>query len=500
MSHLVKQAGLLSAADFSRLAIKALVGFILARLFTQADYGSFRQLYLVYTTFSALLLLGLPQSILYFLPKIKDENSRSQFIKQCMIVFSALGILFTIGLFFFRHLLSVLFHNPALEVLLLLYCLYPIFAFVSLFYNYTMLAVQKPHSVAKFTLFSILVEAICVIGAAFITRDLFYTTIGILIAALIQYLYAMISLRGYAARSFHFDKELLHEQLRFSLPIGLAAIVSLLAIQIDKFVISSYYSPEIFAVFSVGAMEVPLIGIVLNAVNSVLMPELSKLDIVKDRARIEDIFRSAVRNNALMIFPMFVFFFIFAKDFLIILYSSRYVHAAVFFRIYLITMPLRIAIYSTLIQIGAKTKFLFYSSIFSLVLNLALNLILVHFVGQVGPAWSTVIVIYLTVFLYISVFKYALHFRIRRLFPIPDILKTAMTATITGVLVLPVLMLHWNSWFRFILAGIVYFALFILFGSLFNVIKPYDRDLVKKIVKGGWERFRGTAAADNSLG
>jgi O-antigen/teichoic acid export membrane protein len=500
MSHLVKQAGLLSVADFSRLAIKALVGFILARLFTQADYGSFRQLYLVYTTFSALLLLGLPQSILYFLPKIKDEKKRSQFVQQCMVVFSVLGVLFSIGIFIFRHLLSVLFHNPALEVLLFLYCLYPIFAFVSLYYNYTMLAFQNTRSVAKFTIFSIIVEALCVLGAAFITRDLFYTTVGILLAALIQYLYAMINLRGYSSRSFHFDANLLREQLHFSLPIGLAAIVGLLAIQIDKFVISSYYSPEIFAVFSVGAMEVPLISIVLTAVNSVLMPELSKLDINKDRNRIEDIFRSAVRNNTLMIFPMFVFFFIFAKDFLVILYSERYAQAVIFFRIYLITMPLRIVIYNTLIQVGAKTKFIFYTSIIALVLNLILNLVLVHFMGQVGPAWSTVIVIYMTVILFICMFKYSLHFRIRRLFPISDILKTAITAGLTGALILPVLLLHWNAWFRFILAAVAYLALYILLGSMLNVIKPYDRDLVRNMIKGGWKRLRGTASPDNEIG
>ncbi|HPT71815.1 MAG TPA: oligosaccharide flippase family protein [Candidatus Cloacimonadota bacterium] len=500
MSHLVKQAGLLSAADFSRLAIKALVGFILARLFTQADYGSFRQLYLVYTTFSALLLLGLPQSILYFLPKIKDEAKRSLFIRQCLIVFSVLGILFSAFMFLFRHPISLLFHNPSLELLLVLYCLYPIFSFISLHYNYTMLAEQKPKSVAIFTIFSIVVESICVLGAAFITRNLFYTTIGILAAALIQYLYAMISLRKYEVKEFHFDLEILKEQLHFSLPIGLSAIVSLLAIQIDKFVISSYYSPEVFAVFSVGAMEVPLIGIILNAVNSVIMPELSKLDIIKDKERIEDIFRSSVRNNALMVLPMFVFFFIFAKDFMVILYSAKYIHATIFFRIYLLTMPLRIAVYSTLIQVGAKTKFLFYSSVLSLVMNLAMNLVLVHLVGQIGPAISTVIVIYISIALYIWVFKYQLGFRLRRLFPVPDIFKTILTSILTGVLVVPILLLHWNSWFRFILAGVCYFALFFLLGSLFNVIKPYDRGLAMSMIREGWTRLRGVDAADNSIG
>ena len=65
MSELPKQAGILSATEFFRLAIKAVIGIALAHLLTPSELGSYRQLFLIYTTFSTLLLLGIPQSMLY---------------------------------------------------------------------------------------------------------------------------------------------------------------------------------------------------------------------------------------------------------------------------------------------------------------------------------------------------------------------------------------------------------------------------------------------------
>ncbi|MDD3144384.1 MAG: hypothetical protein PHG32_09405, partial [Candidatus Cloacimonetes bacterium] len=56
-----KQAGLLTTVEFIRFGLKSLVGIILARILVPAELGSYRQLFLIYSTFSTLLLLGIPQ-------------------------------------------------------------------------------------------------------------------------------------------------------------------------------------------------------------------------------------------------------------------------------------------------------------------------------------------------------------------------------------------------------------------------------------------------------
>ncbi|HPH93690.1 MAG TPA: oligosaccharide flippase family protein, partial [Candidatus Cloacimonas sp.] len=127
MSELPKQAGILSATEFFRLAVKAVVGISLARLLTPAELGSYRQLFLIYTTFSTLLLLGIPQSMLYFLPKAESPEKQNALISRCLNIISMLGLVFALCLLIFRGVIATLFHNPALEKLLIIYALYPAF-------------------------------------------------------------------------------------------------------------------------------------------------------------------------------------------------------------------------------------------------------------------------------------------------------------------------------------------------------------------------------------
>ena len=76
MSELSKQAGMLSATEFFRFFVKSLIGIALARLITPAELGSYRQLFLIYSTFSTLLLFGIPQSLLSC-PNVPQVNSRN---------------------------------------------------------------------------------------------------------------------------------------------------------------------------------------------------------------------------------------------------------------------------------------------------------------------------------------------------------------------------------------------------------------------------------------
>ncbi|MCD8480520.1 MAG: hypothetical protein LRZ88_10070 [Candidatus Cloacimonetes bacterium] len=69
MTNLSRQAALLSMADFFRFFLKTIIGIALARLLSPQDLGSYRQLFLIYSTLAGVLLLGFPQSMQYSCPK-----------------------------------------------------------------------------------------------------------------------------------------------------------------------------------------------------------------------------------------------------------------------------------------------------------------------------------------------------------------------------------------------------------------------------------------------
>ena len=188
MSELPKQAGILSATEFFRLAIKAVIGIALAHLLTPSELGSYRQLFLIYTTFSTLLLLGIPQSMLYFLPKAESPEKQNALITRCLNLISLLGLIFALCLLIFRKPIATLFNNPALEKLLILYALYPVFLFVTQFFSSVMLGLKQPFKAATFTIFAIIADFILIVGSAFLTRNLTIIVCGVISSAFLQWL------------------------------------------------------------------------------------------------------------------------------------------------------------------------------------------------------------------------------------------------------------------------------------------------------------------------
>ena len=111
MNDLSKQAGLLSLADFTRFFIKTLIGIALARLLSPADLGSYRQLFLIYSTLSGILMLGFPQSMLYFLPKAGSSKEIKALVNRTVNVISILALLCAAIIFFSRNQIARSFNN-----------------------------------------------------------------------------------------------------------------------------------------------------------------------------------------------------------------------------------------------------------------------------------------------------------------------------------------------------------------------------------------------------
>ena len=478
-----RQAGMLTAAEFIRFGFKSLVGIFLARILTPADLGTYRQLFLIYATFSTLLLLGIPQSVLYFLPKLRHIDSKAEFITRAMNLITLLAFVFGLGIFLFRGLIARIFNNPQLDALLLLFAVYPLFLFVTQIYSSVMLGLKQPAKTAVFTLFSVGTDFVLILGVALLTRNLSLIVLAVMLSAFLQWAYAQWQLSGFRAKTT-FDPSFYRDVFQYSLPLGLASIVGMLSVQLDKLVISGFFTPEQYAVFSIGAMELPFISILNNSVNAILLPHVSA-----DPGQLSDVYRASVRKNALIIFPFAALGFLFAKPLITLLYTDVYLAAVPYFRVYLLILPLRVATYGIIFMALKKTKYIMTNAIVTLGLNLILNLILVKTIGMMGAAIATVIVTWLSVALYLHWIKNKLQLSLKALFPVKAIVKTALVAAAAGLLSAGVLWIFGGDWgFQFLSLG-VYLISYLGLGRLLNAILPYDVDYVRNLAAQTLARF-----------
>ncbi|HOZ00569.1 MAG TPA: oligosaccharide flippase family protein [Candidatus Syntrophosphaera sp.] len=472
-----KQAGMLTSVEFIRFGCKALVGVILARILLPAELGSYRQLFLIYTTFSTLMLLGIPQSVLYFLPKFRHSETKAEFITRTVNLVSWLAFLFAAGIFLLRGLIARVFHNPELDTLLVIYAIYPLFMFITQIYSSVTLGLQQPVKTATFTLFTVATDLLFILGAALLTKDLSRIVLGVMISAFMQWAFAQWQLSRYRIKA-SFDPNYYRDVFNYSLPLGLSSIIGMLSIQLDKLVVSGFFTPAQYAVFSIGAMELPFISILNNSVNAILLPHISG-----DTAQMEQIYRAAVRKNALIIFPFSMLAFIFAKPLITLLYTNTYAASVPYFQVYLLVLPLKVATYGIIFMAMQKTRYIMVNSLLTLGLNLVLNLILVKAIGMMGAALATVIVTWLSVAIYMFWIKNHLKLRLNDLFPWKAIMRTALATVVAGALSMAVFFAFGQDWIWQFAALAVFAAAFILVGRGLNAILPYDVAYVKTLFR-----------------
>lgn len=470
MSNLSKQAGLLSIADFTRFVIKTLLGMALARLLLPAELGSYRQLHLIYATLSGILLLGFPQGMMYFLPKAKDEETVGRLIARTMNIVAGLAFICALTIFFSRSFIANSFQNPALIRLLAIFSLYPLLLFYGSLYNFTMLGLKEPGKAAAFALFSIISDFVIVLTAALIFRTLTAIVYASLISAFLQWLWALFGLRK-KSHSFELKNfEGFKEQTAYTIPLGISFIIGILCVQLDKLMISGFFRPEEFAVFSLGAMELPLIGVLINSVNAILLPNLNS----DNHDQTAAIFRSSVRKNSLIIMPLAVVFYIFASELMLFFYGKLYLDAAIYFRIYLFILPLRTATHALIFQAYGKTKLVMLDSLIMLTANAILNYILIRSLGMKGAAIATVIVSWLMAMIYLLQMKYHLKIKVSRFFPWAKMLYSLLIALIPAIIIYPFLGYISIPFLRMTVFGALYMLLYFIIARTLRIIRNDD--------------------------
>jgi O-antigen/teichoic acid export membrane protein len=202
--------------------------------------------------------------------------------------------------------------------------------------------------------------------------------------------------------------------LTYAFPLLITALLDVLTVNIDKYIVSHFFSRREFAVYALGAIEVPLIFLIISAVTSVMIPEMAKTN---DRGRLEYLLRVVSGRLALLLWPMF-FLGVAAADYVIpLLFSIRYEETIPIFVIYLFLIPQRaLNIFPILLTKGLK-RHIIIGRLIDLVVNIGGALLLMPFVGLWGPAIAVVVATYANKIYFIVIARRELGLRVSRIAP-----------------------------------------------------------------------------------
>jgi O-antigen/teichoic acid export membrane protein len=436
-------------------------GVVLARILSLEDFATYRQTFLAYNFAAPLLTLALPLALYYFLPR-EPEKERTVLAGNLLLL-AGMGMVFTMFLLLGgAKLLAWHFNNPSLEATLKILAPYPLFALPSSALEACLVAKDRVKELAIYNVFSRLVLGSAVIGSCFVLRRpeaLVLVNVGMTGLLLPPSLWLMFRACGGSMRWP--QAEMLWAMVKYSVPLGLATILGTLTLQLSNVVVSTMCSQAEFAIYSVGAFELPLIGIVTGSITTVVLAEMTKLCQQGKKAEALQLFRGAAVRSAAILLPAFVFFLAMAGPLIDCLYSAKYHESIVPFRLYLFTLPVRIVTYgAALMALGYSRKILF-RSVVDLLLSAVLCAAAVWLLGYLGAVVGMLVTLYLwNVPFNLTTIARGFGVRACEALPFPALGKVLLISAV--FLPLPLLSLVPNSipsWARLVIAGAVYWPL-----------------------------------------
>lgn len=368
---------------------------IATRWLSKHDYATFRQTFLAYEFAAPLLMLGLPSAIYYFFPREK-EMKRGVIVDNMALLIGA-GLLFSLFIALGgNQLLAMRFNNPDLQHTLQWLIPYPLIIMPIAGFAAIMVCADRTKALAVYNVLSSIILAIAGIAAILWTQSYAAPVlVRITVPALLLPIAIGLMFKAVPGPLRWPSWLPMREMIKYSVPLGLATMLGSITLQLHSIIVASLCSPEDFAVYINGAMEIPVIGIITGSITTVVFAEMAELCSKGDKAAALKLFHKASIKSACILFPTMCFLLVVAEPFITFLYSAKYHDSITPFLIYLFVLPVRIVVYGAALMALGMTRVILVRSIFDLTINCILCFVLVKTIGYIGAAIATILTLYL---------------------------------------------------------------------------------------------------------
>ncbi|OQB80547.1 MAG: Polysaccharide biosynthesis protein [Planctomycetes bacterium ADurb.Bin126] len=372
-------------------ATTLVVGIILVRLISRAEYGTFRQATAFYVFLAALLAAELETYLLYLIPRNPAAVRRPLLAQSLLaetLVAGAMCLMLSLG----AHLAAQRFNNPDLVPLLHILALLPFFDRVLAMLQVYMIAMDAAQWSALYSLLGAVGKAAVTVGVVATGGSLAAVLTGhvILVAAVaVSALVHAFALSG--GGRFHLDRGLIAEAFRYTYPLYLTGMAYTIVLQFDKLIASAFSDPGTFALYAVGALSLPVVPVVVNSMTSATLPPMVKMVSEGQDAEALALWQEGMRKCSLVVFPCFAFFLVAGRDFIILLYGQAYEQSAWVFRVYLALLPLQVAAFGSIFRAKGRTREIAVATGIGAVVSTVVGILLTWagggtWIGFVGPA------------------------------------------------------------------------------------------------------------------
>lgn len=458
-----------------------LIPVILVRIFSKNEYGNYAQFLLIYNFFLITLQFGFRQSLFFFLPKYNQY--KKYFITNTYLFFLFVGVLFLLLFSIFKENIALFFNSSDLSSILTLCGLHTFFMLISCPFEPTLVIESKAEIAAFVTFLSEVLRGICVITFVLIFKTLLGAIIGLLCYSFLRFLSYTLFIYKYFG--FKIDKTSinhLREQIKYAAPVGSSTIIGTIGKRIDKIILAAFFTPEIFAVYTIGNFKIRFIDMFFSSVGEVALPKA--VDLLKSNKVGEflELWKKILIRLSFVGLGAFFFLQVVAYDLVTLIFTDKYESSVPIFRIIALVILAQMLEYGIILRALGHTKDIFKSNLLAFIFSIPLAYISIKYFGLIGAAISAISVYYINAIsqLFFSVKR--LEKRVSEIFPISSLFKIGSICIILAAVLINVQnCLHFRV-LRIVISGVIYWLAYLYICYKTEVYNVLNERLFKKLL------------------
>lgn len=320
------------ASKMAGYAVRLLLPVVLVRMLSKADFGAYRQFFLVEMLVVTIFQLGVNQALYYFIPRDPKRASSYYFNSQFTNLVAYALAFAVIGLN--RDFLAAQFHMPVLSEHFWVLAIYTVVLSLTVSADCFLMARERVKASAAFEISGQVLASVATLVAAFRWHSLEAIFVG-LVAARLTLLLGMVAYVQAALRGFSNLRPFAGywSQLRYGLVLGLGGTFGTVLMRLHEIVVSRYFGIETYAVYSAGCTEIPVLQNFQQALAVVSLGQFALLEKSGDWEGIRRLWDRIMAAMYGVAVPLTLLFVVLAKPVVILMFTRNYAEAVPIFQI-----------------------------------------------------------------------------------------------------------------------------------------------------------------------
>ncbi|MBN1903262.1 polysaccharide biosynthesis protein [Candidatus Sumerlaeota bacterium] len=374
-----------SASKTITFSVILFANVYLARRLTRHDFGLYQQAWLFLQTLTPILLLGISQALNYYLPSSSDEKAR-EYISAFFVIICITGFFALALAFLAPRIIAQIIGNDRLVPLIPILGLYIFLILPSYHLEPLLILKRRISELFLWTLIFDLIFFAIIFWFGFVSNIKGIFTCLALMALFKSFIVIVRAIKLYGPGKWNFVGALGKPLFYYLCVLGGIAAIDVLSLHIDKYIVSHFLGAERYALYAIGSMEIPFVIIVTASVTAVIMPELSRCHALNKHDDVLRLIHRSMEKLSFLIFPIWLYLLATAGFYIPFFFGESYRASLPIFYIYLCLLPIRALNNHPYIIAAGLQRYALYARIIDFLVDFALGLLLVRWMGLIGPA------------------------------------------------------------------------------------------------------------------